>query len=72
MYCIRWAINEPGTVLTEILFYLVVTGRVDMSELDQLVKYVCDDCGLAFWAKPEDEPRFCPFCERAILTKIEK
>ncbi|WP_279327885.1 hypothetical protein [Desulfallas sp. Bu1-1] len=43
-----------------------------MSELDQLAKYVCDDCGLAFWAKPEDEPRFCPFCERAILIKMDK
>lgn len=35
-------------------------------DTNKLTKIVCKDCGLAFWVKIEDEPRFCPFCERAI------
>lgn len=38
-----------------------------MSELDQVVKFTCAACKLCFWANPEDEPRFCPYCEHSIL-----
>jgi len=40
-----------------------------MCQAGNLVKYTCKDCGQEFWVKPEDEPRFCPFCEMAILVK---
>jgi len=36
-------------------------------EMEKLIKYVCKSCGLAFWANPKDEPRFCPYCE---MSKI--
>lgn len=41
-----------------------------MSQGENLVKYTCKDCGLEFWVKDDEfEPRFCPFCEKAILIK---
>lgn len=38
-----------------------------MDDKANLIKYFCEDCGLSFWADPGDEPRFCPFCERALF-----
>jgi|GEM_PF-1807583 DNA-directed RNA polymerase subunit RPC12/RpoP len=42
-----------------------------MCEAEKLVKYICNECKLEFWVKPQEEPRFCPFCEMAILTKAD-
>ncbi len=35
-----------------------------------LVQFKCRDCGLTFWAREEDEPRFCPFCAMALIEKV--
>lgn len=43
---------------------------LSMCENVALVKIHCEACGLDFWVKPGDDPRFCPFCERSVL--IEK
>jgi len=37
-----------------------------------VIKYKCKDCGLSFWVKKEDDPRFCPFCESALIAAGEE
>ncbi|WP_279233222.1 hypothetical protein [Desulfallas thermosapovorans] len=36
---------------------------------NKITAYKCKDCGMIFWAKKEDEPRFCPFCESALIIE---
>ncbi|WP_347488961.1 hypothetical protein ABDB91_17505 [Desulfoscipio sp. XC116] len=36
---------------------------------EKLTAFKCKDCGMVFWVKKSDEPRFCPFCESALLTE---
>ncbi len=43
-----------------------------MCQAGNLIKYICEDCKSEFWVQSEDqEPRFCPFCEMAKLTKVD-
>lgn len=38
-----------------------------MCDMGKIIKFICKDCKLFFWVNPEDEPRFCPFCESGLI-----
>ncbi|AGL00325.1 hypothetical protein [Desulfoscipio gibsoniae] len=39
---------------------------------ENITAFKCKDCGLIFWAKKSDDPRFCPFCESTLLIENEE
>jgi DNA-directed RNA polymerase subunit RPC12/RpoP len=62
----------PGGVVYFNVIIMAIFSRGDLLMDEKIVAFKCKDCGMIFWARQADDPRFCPFCESALLMKNEE